>query len=148
MNSISHPRDFAMSPPIIISSIISNGTLKNCSLTKAFAVEPGNRKWRLEGIETKPVYNKLWIKKTGAETVESLAPGKLSFGLLFVCLPELKVGKQAHLCCLCCRKPSLILTTVQFVLKGTSPTMWSGSCPAGEWLGCLLLTGACVESVC
>ena len=114
--------------------MISNGTLKNDFLVKALAVEPGNKKWRLEGIETKPVHNKLWIKTASFETVESPAPGKLSFGLLLVCLQKLKLAKQAHLCFLCCRKRSPILTTVLFVLRGTSPTISSGSCPAGEWL--------------
>ena len=137
----SHPWDFALSPLIIISSVISNGTLKDDFLVKALAVEPGNKKWRLEGIETKPVHNKLWIKTASFETVESPAPGKLSFGLLLVCLQKLKLAKQAHLCFLCCRKRSPILTTVLFVLRGTSPTISSGSCPAGEWLAACFWLG-------
>lgn len=130
-----------MSPLIIISSVISNGTLKNDFLVKALAVEPGNKKWRLEGLETEPVHNKLWIKTASFERVRSPAPGKLSFGLLLVCLQKLKLAKQAHLCFLCCRKWSRILTTVPFVLRGTSPTISSGSCPAGEWLAACFWRG-------
>jgi hypothetical protein len=33
------------------------------------------------------------------------------------------------------------LTTVQSASKATSPTTWSGSCPAGEWPHLLLLIG-------
>lgn len=47
-----------MSPLVIINSMINNRSLKNCFLTKALAVEPRNKKWRLEGIETKPIYSK------------------------------------------------------------------------------------------
>lgn len=120
------------SPLIIISSSISNGTLNNDFLTTVLAVEPGNQSGRLEGTEIKPIYSKLLIKKTVTEAVESLAPGRLFFGLLCTCLQELRLGKQTHLCFLCCRKQSLILTTVQFALKGTSPTTSSGSCHAGK----------------
>lgn len=105
------------------------------------AVEPRDKKWRLEWMETKPVNSKLLIKKTDPKIIEAWPWGLVLGHVTWVSLQELKLQKQAHVCFLCCRKQSPTLTTVQSVSKGTSPATWSGSCPAGKSPGCLFWLG-------
>lgn len=97
-------------------------------------------------METEPKYSQLLIKKTGTGTTESLAAAKLPM-LVWGFTQDLKAHKSAPLCFVRCRKQSLILITVQFASKGTSPMTLCGSCPAGESLGLLLLNGVCVWRV-